>query len=62
MDEAFFMQLYLDEDVDFLIVELRRARGIKVTTTQDSGQSGETVETQSAPQESAYHTRIMVTR
>jgi len=56
------MQLYIDEDVDFLIVELRRARGIKVTTTQDSGQSGETVETQSAPQESAYHTRIMVTR
>ena len=49
MDEAFFMQLYLDEDVDVLIVELRRARGIKVTTTQDSGQSGATDETQSAP-------------
>ena len=49
MDEAFFKQLYLDEDVDFLIVELRRARDVKVTTTQDSGQSGATDETLSAP-------------
>jgi len=32
--KPFFIELYLDEDVDVLLAELLRARGFKVTTTQ----------------------------
>jgi hypothetical protein len=32
-----FIELYLDEDVDVLIVDLVRARGFKATTTQEAG-------------------------
>jgi hypothetical protein len=35
-----FIELYLDEDVDVLIADLLRARGFKVTTTQEAGQLG----------------------
>lgn len=35
-----FIELYLDEDVDALIADLLRARGFKVTTTQEAGQLG----------------------
>lgn len=36
----FFIELYLDEDVDVLIADLLRARGFKATTTQEAGQLG----------------------
>ena len=31
-----FIELYLDEDVDVLVADLVRARGFKVTTTQEA--------------------------
>jgi hypothetical protein len=34
------LQTYLDEDVDVLIAELLRARGLKVTTTGEAGRVG----------------------
>lgn len=46
--KPFFIELYLDEDVDVLIAELLRARGFKVTTTQESRQLGATDEAQLA--------------
>ena len=33
-----FIELYLDEDVDVLVADLVRARGFRVTTTQEAGQ------------------------
>ena len=36
----FFIELYLDEDVDVLIADLLRARGFKATTTQEARQLG----------------------
>ena len=33
-----FISLYLDEDVDVLVADLLRARGILATTTQEAGQ------------------------
>lgn len=36
----FFIELYLDEDVDVLIAELVRARGFSATTTREAGQRG----------------------
>lgn len=42
--KPFFIELYLDEDVDVLLAELLRARGFKVTTTQESRQLGATDE------------------
>jgi hypothetical protein len=33
-----FIALYLDEDVDVWIADLRRARGFMITTTQEAGQ------------------------
>lgn len=33
-----FIELYLDEDVDVLIAQLIRARGLIVVTTQEAGQ------------------------
>ena len=35
-----FIELYLDEDVDVLIADLVRARGVKVETTQEAGNIG----------------------
>ena len=35
-----FIELYLDEDVDVLIVELLRGRGFSVTATREAGQLG----------------------
>ena len=33
----FFIELYLDEDVDVLVADLLRARGFVATTTRDAG-------------------------
>jgi len=33
----FFIELYLDEDVDLLVADLLRARGFVATTTRDAG-------------------------
>jgi predicted nuclease of predicted toxin-antitoxin system len=33
----FFIELYLDEDVDMLVADLLRARGFVATTTRDAG-------------------------
>jgi uncharacterized protein DUF5615 len=41
-----FIELYLDEDVDVLIADLLRARGFKVTTTQEIGKLGKDDEEQ----------------
>jgi predicted nuclease of predicted toxin-antitoxin system len=35
-----FIDLYLDEDVNVLLSDLVRARGFRVTTTQEAGQIG----------------------
>jgi hypothetical protein len=35
-----FIELYLDEDVDVLIADLVRARGVKAVTTQEAGKIG----------------------
>ena len=37
-----FIELYLDEDVDVLLVNLLRARGFHITTTQEAGNIGKT--------------------
>ena len=41
-----FIQLYLDEDVDVLVAELIRARGLHVLTTQEAGRAGQDDESQ----------------
>ena len=38
----FFIDLYLDEDVDVVLSHLVRARGFRVTTTQEAGHVGNT--------------------
>jgi uncharacterized membrane protein YgaE (UPF0421/DUF939 family) len=43
-----FIELYLDEDADVLIADLLRARGFKVTTTQEAGKLGNSDEEQLA--------------
>jgi predicted nuclease of predicted toxin-antitoxin system len=43
-----FIDLYLDEDVNVLIADLVRARGVRVMTTQAAGQLGTTDENQLA--------------
>jgi hypothetical protein len=37
-----FIDLYLDEDVDVVLSRLVRARGFRVTTTQEAGHVGNT--------------------
>lgn len=41
-----FIQLYLDEDVDILVAQLIRARGLDVLTTQEAGRAGQDDESQ----------------
>lgn len=40
MTPPIFIALYLDEDVDVLLVRLLRARGYAATTTQEAGNLG----------------------
>jgi hypothetical protein len=35
-----FIELYLDEDVDVVLVDLLSSRGFSATTTQEAGQTG----------------------
>jgi hypothetical protein len=42
MNEPFFIELYLDEDVDVLVADLIKARGFSATTTRDASQLQQT--------------------
>jgi hypothetical protein len=44
----FFIELYLDEDVDVLIASMLRARGFGAVTTQEAGMIGSSDEVQLA--------------
>jgi hypothetical protein len=46
--EALFVELYLDEDVDVLVADLVRARGLAVLTTREAGRLGSTDDEQLA--------------
>lgn len=40
--DKFFIELYLDEDVDILVAKKLEAHGFSIITTRDAGQLGNT--------------------